>query len=149
MPGAPPEDVKASALDSRSMKIEWKPPPKDKHNGPLVSYLIKCAKVIPDEERGIASHSDPESENHLAASSHDRTGLRNADEEIKISVEATRNSHIIKNLEEWTLYRLSVAAATRVGVGPASLNLTIRTDESGMFSDELNACLLVTESYDS
>ena len=42
-------------------------------------------------------------------------------------------SHVIKKLEEWTTYRITVAAATIIGPGPPSPDLLVRTDEFGMF----------------
>lgn len=48
------------------------------------------------------------------------------------TVDASQRSFIIKNLQEWTSYRISVTAATKIGLGPQSPQLIIRTDESGM-----------------
>jgi len=49
------------------------------------------------------------------------------------NVDASQRTFDIKNLEEWTSYRITVTAATKIGVGPSSSPLLIvRTDESGM-----------------
>lgn len=40
----------------------------------------------------------------------------------------------LENLEEWTEYQFRVLAANKVGDGPASDPIFLRTDEAGMFN---------------
>jgi hypothetical protein len=56
------------------------------------------------------------------------------------TVDATHRSFIIKNLEEWTSYRVTVTASTKIGLGPPSPDIILRTDESGMSYD--NAAII-------
>lgn len=197
VPTAPPLDVTGVPIDSRSIRVEWSPPPKDRHNGPLTKYVIKYQKV-PDkvilknpellkhvfpETMQSTSYSQqqhpslspssilPSSLPSFASSSSSslhpsnpllssnvkvfgspvrlRIGGDDDDEEDddnetesssrqpvvrEQTVESTQRYVVLKDLEEWTSYRITVAAATKVGLGPASSEIFVRTDESGMFS---------------
>ena len=106
VPGAPPQDVRGSAVDSRSLRITWNPPPRDQQNGAITYYKLKYLKV--------------ESGDDLAKAQ-------------EIRVEADQKTYVIGGLEKWTEYRIWVIAGTEVGDGPPSLPIVIRTDEDGMY----------------
>lgn len=106
VPGAPPQDVRGSAVDSRSLRITWNPPPRDQQNGAITYYKLKYLKV--------------ESGDDLAKAQ-------------EIRVEADQQTYVIGGLEKWTEYRVWVIAGTEVGDGPPSLPIVIRTDEDGMY----------------
>ena len=40
MPSAAPQNVTATALDSRTIELTWEPPPEDTHNGLIRQYSI-------------------------------------------------------------------------------------------------------------
>lgn len=106
MPGAPPQDVRGSAIDSRSLRITWNPPPREQQNGAITYYKMKYLKVDSGDDLAKAQ---------------------------EIRVEANQQTYVIGGLEKWTEYRVWVIAGTEVGDGPASLPILIRTDEDGMY----------------
>lgn len=112
VPGAPPQDVHGVPVDSRALRISWKPPPREKHHGKIVYY-----KVIYSEE----SKKSPKNVHEVNVTTND-------------------NSVVLKNLNKWTVYRVSVLAGTKIGDGPASEPLLLRTDEDGTFLLIFNSC---------
>jgi hypothetical protein len=188
VPSAAPVDVRAAALDSRSIKVTWNPPPVDKHNGKITKYVIKYQKVLDSKEntpaavqsenggsRNLYSSSPPSSSATSSTISFSPSSVKQEDHRVKSTskivtssasaaspavhsvdneveddydLDAVRSSlsvkeenadpdsrsHVIRNLEEWTIYRITVSAATIIGTGPpSSPDLLIRTDEFGMF----------------
>lgn len=157
VPTAPPSDVRGESLDSRSIRVEWKPPPVEKHNGLITKYVLKYQKV-PDRlfvknstllnstslhhQQVIQAlmktrYQSPVNSlvNTVDAKDSDSDDEGNETESSQFqeqTVDASQRSFIIKNLQEWTSYRISVTAATKIGLGPQSPQLIIRTDESGM-----------------
>lgn len=107
VPGAPPQQVRGVALDSRSLRISWEPPPRELHNGAITYYKVKYIRA--DAAPGAAPY-----------------------EALKGPAEL---SHTITGLDKWTPYRVWVLAGTSVGDGPASPQVLVRTDEDGTSSD--------------
>lgn len=101
-----PQDVRGSAIDSRSLRITWNPPPREQQNGAITYYKMKYLKVDSGDDLAKAQ---------------------------EIRVEANQQTYVIGGLEKWTEYRVWVIAGTEVGDGPASLPILIRTDEDGMY----------------
>lgn len=137
VPGASPRNVTAVALDSRSIEVSWVPPPLETHNGLITNYIIKYWKVKDRKYDGhVVDTIAPvdvtfvENDVPISKSVQDEDFLKVKD----ISVDASLRSYVVKNLEEWTSYKITVSAATKIGAGPPSANLTIRTDESGMLA---------------
>ena len=175
VPGAAPMDVTAAALDSRSIKVTWNPPPVDQQNGQIVSYVIRYQKVAPNRSRsngeGHETSSTSSSYSNFMPSSSSANvtdfnvvkstsvyAMNSVDNEVDVEspssssssssspnnytaagwreelAEPTARSHVIKNLSEWTLYRIRISAATKIGPGPHNVpDLVVRTDEFGMF----------------
>lgn len=106
VPGAPPQDVRGSAVNSRSLHITWKPPPREQQNGAITYYKVKYAKVEIGDDLAKAQ---------------------------EIRVEADQLSYQIGALDKWTEYRIWVIAGTEVGDGPPSMPIIVRTDEDGMY----------------
>ncbi len=104
VPGAPPQEVHGLAVDSKSLRIVWRPPPRDKHHGTITYY-----KVIYSEDNS----------------------KKPSKKLNEVNVTAKEHSVILKNLNKWTDYRISVLAGTKVGDGPASEPIILRTDEDG------------------
>lgn len=103
VPGAPPQQVRAHALDSRSLRVSWDPPPRELHNGAITYYKVKYLRS--DAPPGGAPY-----------------------EALKGPADL---SHTITGLDKWTEYRVWVLAGTAVGDGPSSPQVLVRTDEDG------------------
>ncbi|KAL3205881.1 hypothetical protein MRX96_052919, partial [Rhipicephalus microplus] len=101
VPGAPPQQVRGVALDSRSLRISWEPPPRELHNGAITYYKVKYIRA--DAAPGAAPY-----------------------EALKGPAEL---SHTVTGLDKWTPYRIWVLAGTSVGDGPGSSPVLVRTDE--------------------
>lgn len=106
VPGAPPQQVRGVALDSRSLRISWEPPPRELHNGAITYYKVKYIRA--DAAPGAAPY-----------------------EALKGPAEL---SHTVTGLDKWTPYRIWVLAGTSVGDGPGSSPVLVRTDEDGTSS---------------
>lgn len=131
VPAAPPSEIKAVELDSRSIRIEWQPPPAHQHNGQIVKYVIKYQKQPTNvkSSRGNTSDSVNDEEENEDENETDANSFNEHEE----TVDSTARNFVIKNLEAWTEYRITLSAGTKVGLGPWSSDLFVRTDESGMF----------------
>ena len=103
VPSAPPQDVHGRVLDSKSLKVFWKPPPANKHHGTITYYKVLYSE---DSKKPIKHYNE-------------------------INVTANEHSLTIKSLKKWTHYRIAVLAGTKIGDGPASPFVTLRTDEDG------------------
>uniref|UniRef100_A0A8B9LCA9 protein-tyrosine-phosphatase n=1 Tax=Astyanax mexicanus TaxID=7994 RepID=A0A8B9LCA9_ASTMX len=103
-PSAPPQEIKCSSPSSTSLLVSWRPPPAESQNGPLAGYIVRYTMA----GGGAESRADPAED---------------------IQVPPTSSQITLQRLEKWTMYQVTVAAATAVGPGPESLALTCRTDE--------------------
>ncbi|KAI4873273.1 hypothetical protein NFI96_003081 [Prochilodus magdalenae] len=88
-------------------EASWRPPPAESQNGPLAGYIVRYAMA----GGGAESRAEPAEE---------------------VQVPPTSSQIALQRLEKWTMYHISVAAATAVGPGPESLALVCRTDEDGL-----------------
>jgi len=48
-----------------------------------------------------------------------------------VTVPGSERSHVLSGLDEWTQYKVWVAAATSAGEGPLSDVIVVQTDEDG------------------
>ncbi len=111
VPGAPPQDVQVVALSSRSAKVEWLPPPSEKHHGQIIYYRI------------VYRLADP-------SNATDTTPL----EKVFALDGNSQNlpySTTISNLKQFTKYEVRVLAGTKIGNGPWSVPVTVTTEEDG------------------
>jgi len=104
-----------------SMNISWEPPPLDHHNGLIVTYHLVVTDIL------TAHGSD------YSKSTPGRA--------MNISVAASSNPYLINNLVANQTYTVRIAAATRVGVGPFSVELNETTQEDGKFVDLVLTCM--------
>lgn len=109
VPGAPPDLVKAYPESSTSIRVVWQPPPENKRNGKITYYKIF---YVPN------SRTDS-----------DATMIEINDSD--------RQEFIIDELRKWTEYRIWMLAGTQIGDGPISYPVIIKTDEDGMYHNEL------------
>ncbi|XP_045139286.1 tyrosine-protein phosphatase Lar-like isoform X5 [Portunus trituberculatus] len=107
-PGSPPNDIRANAEDSESIRVEWKPPPLDKQHGDITYYkLMIVNNSRPDSDASLITISDP-----------------------------NQFEYLITNLKKWTEYRVWMLAGTVIGDGLKSEALLVRTDEDGQMPGE-------------
>ena len=105
MPGAPPEEVRAFAESSTSIRVVWSPPPANKRNGKILYYKIFYVKSSRPDSEAI---------------------------QLKILSDKQKgNEYVIDELQKFTEYRLWMKAGTLVGDGPSSYPVLTKTDEDG------------------
>ncbi|KAK6188600.1 hypothetical protein SNE40_004745 [Patella caerulea] len=102
IPEASPQAVSGRPLDAHQIAVNWKPPPPDKQNGRLEGYKLSYMKNIEGdiETDGVEKILGPKVE-----------------------------SFTIKGLDTWTEYKIQVRAYTKVGEGPLSPPIIVKTDE--------------------
>lgn len=135
MPGAPPQEVRGHPSGSRSLRITWAPPPRDRQNGPIAYYKVKWLKVKdhPDPARGGATSDQSKARGGATGDQSESNGEEgDQSRATEVKVEADQRSYVIGGLEKWTEYSVWVAAGTEVGDGPPSPAILLRTDEDGM-----------------
>ena len=116
VPGASPQDIQVLVLNSRSIKVEWLPPPTEKHHGQIIYYKIFYKPVI---------ESDPSE----ALTLEKVFALDNHSQNLPYST-------TINNLKKWTQYQVQLLAGTKIGDGPLSEPILVKTDEDGMTADD-------------
>ncbi|XP_049831894.1 protein sidekick isoform X2 [Schistocerca gregaria] len=108
VPEAAPTNVKAEAVSSTAVKVWWKPPDPQKINGLNQGYKLQAWKGSPSE---------------------------NGDEAVTIRVLPSlldpleEQSAVIKELEKYTLYNITVLCFTDPGDGKRSDPVEVRTKE--------------------
>jgi len=107
VPSAPPQNISGKSLNSTAIEVSWTPPPVDKLNGKIVGYRVAY---------GVATNN---------------MDVKNATT-VTIN-EATTIRFIVGSLEMFTPYKFWVSAHTRIGEGPHSDVIVVKTDEDGMF----------------
>lgn len=103
-PEAPPEEVTGSAVSAKEIRVTWKPPDPKKQNGKLEGYRVFVLENI--------------------------SGKTDKDAVEKI-VGGDQLSVTVDGLKTWTEYKVSVLAFTKVGDGPRSAPVIVKTDEDG------------------
>lgn len=103
MPGAPPQNITATATSSSKIKVSWQPPPQDRANGRIMYY-----KLFFVEEGRLDSDADS-------------IVIWNVTE------------FELDELKKWTEYKIWILAGTSVGDGPRSIPIKCRTHEDGMY----------------
>lgn len=103
-PSAPPQDVRVTSVDVQAVKVTWKPPKPEFHNGKLRGYRV-----------GYKIHGvgDPLVYKSLDASNASRKDL----------------SVVVDGLKKFTIYEFVVEAYNGPGIGPASEPVLATTTE--------------------
>ncbi|BFZ00058.1 hypothetical protein BsWGS_03097 [Bradybaena similaris] len=101
-PEAAPEGVSGSAVNEKEIRITWKPPDPKKQNGKLEGYKVYVVE--------------------------DSSGKTDKDAVEKV-VGADQLSVTVDGLKTWTDYKVWIVAFNKVGDGPASAPVVIKTDE--------------------
>ncbi|XP_068213179.1 cell adhesion molecule Dscam2-like isoform X2 [Palaemon carinicauda] len=100
VPEAPPEEVSCVALTSTRVEVSWSPPPAHLTHGVVTTYTLTYTPM------------------------DDHTGLPPGESRIVNGQSAT-----IGDLERYTNYSITVAAATRAGIGVPSEPINCATEE--------------------
>ena len=108
MPTSPPSIVITYNTSSTSIFVEWSPPPIDSIRGVLLGYEVSYTPAVLN-----TSH--------------------NASKTRRIMLCDCNTSVELKTLRIYTLYNITVAAFTKVGIGNESDIKQTRTDEEGLF----------------
>ncbi|XP_046611584.1 Down syndrome cell adhesion molecule-like protein Dscam2 isoform X8 [Neodiprion virginianus] len=94
-PSGPPSSVRVDALDQHTLKVTWKPPPREDWNGEILGYYVG-----------------------YKLSSADKPFMF---ETVEFSKEDGKEHHLqIMNLKTYTQYSVVVQAFNKVGAGPMS-----------------------------
>ncbi|KAK2577361.1 hypothetical protein KPH14_003477 [Odynerus spinipes] len=94
-PSGPPTSVRVDALDQHTLKVTWKPPPREDWNGEILGYYVG-----------------------YRLSSSDKPYMF---ETVEFSKEDGKEHHLqIVNLKTYTQYSVVVQAFNKVGSGPMS-----------------------------
>ncbi|CAC5370851.1 PTPRD [Mytilus coruscus] len=102
VPSAAPQAVTGQPVSKNSIKVTWKPPPVEKHNGEIEGYRIYFRK----------NDSDLTDEDATA---------------VKVGKDA--RMLMLGELNIWTDYKIWVLSFTTVGDGPPSPHVIVRTQE--------------------
>ncbi|XP_075896711.1 receptor-type tyrosine-protein phosphatase S isoform X4 [Nelusetta ayraudi] len=105
-PSAPPRDITCSSTSSTTLLVSWRPPPPESQNGDLVGYRVLYQ---------VVGRSDGDSDDTVLM---EENAIPASDEQV-----------VLRRLEKWTQYRVTVSAATEIGSGPESEPALCRTDE--------------------
>ncbi|XP_020284775.1 Down syndrome cell adhesion molecule-like protein Dscam2 isoform X4 [Pseudomyrmex gracilis] len=94
VPSGPPTSVKVDALDQHTLKVTWKPPPREDWNGEILGYYVGYRQFA-DKPYNF--------------------------ETVEFSKEDPKEHHLqITNLKTYTQYGVVVQAFNKVGSGPMS-----------------------------
>ncbi|XP_034146356.1 receptor-type tyrosine-protein phosphatase S isoform X3 [Esox lucius] len=105
-PSAAPLGVSCDSPSSTSLRVSWKPPPAETQNGALTGYELRYQRVVSG------------------------TGFEVQGLEVKVPpIPPDVGQTVLKGLEKWTWYRITLAAFGTEGSGPESLPLLCRTDD--------------------
>lgn len=104
VPEAAPQNVRAEAEDSSSVRVAWDPPPTELQNGHITHYKLY----------------------YVEASRPDKEAV-----EMMLKTPLSSTEFVLEELKKWTQYRVWLLAGTSVGDGPASDPITVRTQEDG------------------
>nr|XP_042900815.1 Down syndrome cell adhesion molecule-like protein Dscam2 [Parasteatoda tepidariorum] len=102
VPGGPPLDVKAEAVDSQSVRVTWTPPDEELWNGPIKGYYIGY-KVFDSKDSYLYKT-------------------------LEVS-QGTREEVLLTQLQKFTSYSVLVQAYNSMGAGPRSDEVIVRTLE--------------------
>ncbi|XP_060900420.1 receptor-type tyrosine-protein phosphatase S-like isoform X3 [Labrus mixtus] len=109
-PSAAPEGVSCESASSTSLRVSWRPPPKDGLNGELAGYELRYQRVS-------------------GAGGGGGGGGGQGQEMKGPPIPAQQGQTVIEGLEKWSWYNVTMAAKTTEGTGPKSPAALCRTDE--------------------
>jgi len=101
VPSGPPRNLRASVTSSSSVLLTWDVPLPEYQNGIITNYTVLVTPVNPQRAA------------------------------YQLNSTNTSTQLLVSSLEEFSSYTFVVAARTRVGVGPFSTSITIRTTTDG------------------
>ena len=105
-PASPPQNFAVTNTTPNSISLQWNPPPDEDVNGIIITYIIRY-RII--EQLGV-----------------DQVSM----DMLNINVTGNITANTLVNLANYTVYDISIGAATAIGEGPTT-SLTQRTDQNG------------------
>jgi hypothetical protein len=100
--------------------LRWSAPDRNGQNGQIIEYVVRWKAV---HELPIDDELDDD----------DGIGSKNRPNAVKVQSSSMHSQELtITGLNSYTLYRVTVAAATNQGIGPDSAPADCRTDEDGL-----------------
>lgn len=121
-------NLEAEVVDSRSVRVNWLPPPAHTHNGPLKGYYVGYRRLSNDQVLYKT----------LELSDSNQKSVLNSDDDPTSPTSASANSStsdllsiVLTNLKPYTEYLITVQPFNSIGSGPASSAISIRTLEDG------------------
>ncbi|KAK6104664.1 Fibronectin type III domain family protein [Brugia pahangi] len=141
VPTISPKIIVLRALSSQSLFIRWKAPLLDYRSGKIRSYLIRWRPVLAknETENGKIWQSDEEDEELLSGK-----GEKKEKRWLEMIQDASLdNSAIIRGLNPYSIYEVSVAAGTEMGYGIGSEPEQVQTEEDGWY------CVICMHAFDN
>uniref|UniRef100_A0A915Q7V2 Fibronectin type-III domain-containing protein n=1 Tax=Setaria digitata TaxID=48799 RepID=A0A915Q7V2_9BILA len=132
VPTESPKIITLKALSSQSLLIRWKAPLQEQRNGKIRNYIIRWRPVLYNNSNSNKEHggiAESIEETDEISTGNDKDDKNEWLEMIHDAV--MDNSVIIKGLNPYTIYEVSVAAGTDIGYGPGSEPQRGQTDEDG------------------
>ena len=105
-PASSPQNFAVTNTTSNSISLQWNAPPDEEINGIIITYIIRY-RII--EQLGV-----------------DQVSL----DTFNINVTGNITNVTLVNLANYTVYEISIGAATAIGEGPTT-SLKQRTDQNG------------------
>ncbi|EJW87065.1 hypothetical protein WUBG_02023, partial [Wuchereria bancrofti] len=141
VPTISPKIIVLRALSSQSLFIRWKMPLLDYRSGKIRSYLIRWRPVLAKNETDQHKiwQSDEDDEELLSGK-----GEKKEKRWLEMIQDASLdNSAIIRGLNPYTIYEVSVAAGTEMGYGIGSEPEQVQTEEDGWY------CVICMHAFDN
>lgn len=127
VPDTPPKEIHIRAISSHSLRIRWQPP-EDSSVQHIIYYKI-CYREIPIED-----DSDDDNDNGGNDEYFKKPEPIQLEKIFEIN-NSNRDQYpyefILNDLKHWTQYQVEILAGTKIGDGPASDPIVVRTEEDG------------------
>ena len=105
-PVSPPQNFSVTNTTPNSINLQWNPPLDEDVNGIIITYVIRYMII---EQLGV-----------------DQVSM----DTLNINVTGNITENTLVTLANYTVYEISIGAATAIGEGPTT-SLTQRTDQNG------------------
>ena len=131
MPETPPKEVYVRAIGSRSLRIRWQPP-EDSSVQHIIYYKIRYREITNEQDDDHDDDDDDENSYRTSISTNAEPIQLEKVFEINNSNRDTYPYELILNeLKYWTQYQVEILAGTKIGDGPPSDPIVVRTEEDG------------------
>nr|XP_027202384.1 tyrosine-protein phosphatase Lar-like isoform X2 [Dermatophagoides pteronyssinus] len=125
VPDTPPKEIHIRAISSHSLRIRWQPP-EDSSVQHIIYYKIRYREIP------IEDDSDDDNDNGGNDEYFKKPEPIQLEKIFEIN-NSNRDSYpyefILNDLKHWTQYQVEILAGTKIGDGPASDPIVVRTEE--------------------